>query len=88
MKIKDEYILRQVAGTYVVLPIGYATLSFNGMLTLNDTAVHLWKLLENGASYTELVDNLTQEYAVSLCDAQKDVEEFIESLNKIGCLEF
>ncbi len=40
MKIKDGFILRNVAGNNVVVPIGQATIDFNGMISLNDTRVY------------------------------------------------
>ena len=47
MKIKKNFTLRQVAGTWVVLPLSSATVDFTGMLTLNDTGIVLWNMLEN-----------------------------------------
>ena len=87
MKIKKDYVLREVAGTNVVLPLGRANLSLNGMLTLNETAVLLWHMLEQGATSEALVDSLTKEYAVSVQDAKKDVEEFLNTLKQVDCLE-
>ena len=87
MKIKKDYILREVAGTHVVLPLGRANLSLNGMLTLNETAGTLWHMLEKGTTCEEMVRELTGEYAVSAEDARKDVEEFLTTLNQVDCLE-
>ena len=84
MKLNPNFVLRQVADTWVVLPLGEATVNFNGMLTLNESGALLWKALENG---TDPVDALTAEYDVSRQLAAADVEEFLESLRKIGCLE-
>ena len=36
MKIKEGYILRNVAGSFVVVPVGNATLEYNGMMNLNE----------------------------------------------------
>ena len=87
MKLKEKLVLRQVAGTWVVLPIGKDVINFDGMLNLNDTGVMLWKKLELGAEKQELIDALTSEYDVSEAQASADVEEFIEKLFKAGCLQ-
>ena len=50
MRIKDNFVLRQVADTWCVLPLGEATLNLNGMLTLNDSGAMLWQTLEKGGS--------------------------------------
>ena len=87
MKLKENYVLRQVADTWVVLPVGIEIANFNGMLTLNASGVLLWNALEKGTSREELAALLTSEYVVSLDQAQKDVDEFLEKLQTVGCLE-
>ena len=47
MKIKKNFVLRQIAGSWVVLSIAEATVDFDGMLTLNESGLMLWKLLEH-----------------------------------------
>lgn len=87
MKIKSDFVLRQVAGTWIVLPLAEKTISFSGMLTLNDSGAMLWKLLERGCDQGELVCALTSEYAVSEEQAGMDVQEFIDKLKNAGCLD-
>ena len=45
MKIKDNFILRKVADSYVVVPVGKLTLDFNGIINLNETGAFLFELL-------------------------------------------
>ena len=47
MKIKDGFILRNVAGNNVVVPIGQATIDFNGMIILNDTGAFIFEQMLN-----------------------------------------
>ena len=84
MKLKENYMLRQVAGTWVVLPVGAATLDFNGMMTLNETGALLWQALQEGR---DPVEALTAEYDVPRDQAAADVEEFLGKLRSAGCLE-
>ena len=86
MKLSENFALRQVAGTWVVMPLGDATLDFNGMMTLNDTGAFLWKALEQGSDKNALVTALTAEYAVDAEQVATDVEEFIARLAEAGCL--
>ena len=44
MKIKDGFLLRQVAGQNVVMPMG-SDLDLNMMITLNETGAFLWMKL-------------------------------------------
>ena len=87
MKLKKNFVLRQVAGTWVVLPLGEATADFSGMLTLNETGALLWQVLEKGNDREGMVDALTREYAVDRTQALNDVDEFILRLAKVGCME-
>ena len=87
MKLKENYVLRHVLGSWVVLPLGAATVDFNGMLSLNDSGALLWKRLEQGASREDLADVLTAEYDVSRQQALADVDEFYDILVRAGCAE-
>ena len=87
MKIKSTFSLRSIAGNFVVLPLGEATMNFNGMLTLNETGVILWRALEGGCTREDLINALLNEYDVSLGDAERDVDEFIAKLNDAKCIE-
>lgn len=87
MKLNENFVLRQVADTWVVLPLAAESLDFNGMLTLNETGALLWKALEQGGDREALADALTAEYAVDRATALSDVDEFLAKLAKTGCLE-
>ena len=87
MKINENFVLREVAGSWVVIPIGEKSVDFNGMMNLNETGVLLWRELEKGADKEALVTALTAEYEVSAEEAAKDIDEFIAVLMKAGCLE-
>lgn len=85
MKLKEGFILRQVAGQTVVLPTG-ADLDLNMMITLNDTGKFLWEKLEKGAEEAELVAALLAEYDVDADTAAKSVAAFVAKLNENGFL--
>lgn len=86
MKIKKNFVLRQVADTWVVLPLGEATVDFKGMLTLNESGILLWRLLEKGTTREALAAALTEEYEVSETEALADADEFVQKLRVVGCL--
>jgi len=87
VKIKDGYLLREVAGSWVVVSLGDETINFNGMMTLNTSGRMLWQSLERGCTREELSKVLTERYEVSPEDALKDVDEFVEKLQKYGCIQ-
>ena len=87
MNIKKNYVLRKVANTWIVLPLGEEAVNFGGMLTLNDSGAMLWKALKQGGDRDALVSALTQEYEVSYEEACTDVDAFLEKLIQAGCME-
>lgn len=87
MKIKDGFLLRQIAGGTVVVPVGKASVDFNGMITLNETGAFLWKLLENDISEEELLQRLTAEYDISEDIAKADINAFISKLKDAGLID-
>ncbi len=80
MKIKDGFILRNVAGNNVVVPIGQATIDFNGMISLNDTGAFIFEQMLNEITRDELVQAVVNEYDIDEKLAQKDVDAFIEKI--------
>ena len=86
MKISENFVLRQVADTWVVLPVGQASVDFNGMLTLNESGAVLWHALEKGGDREALADALLEEYEVDRSTALADVDEFLLKLKEAGCL--
>ena len=87
MKLSEDFVLRQVAGTWVVLPLKTDTVDFNGMIRLNDSGAVLWKALERGSNREALIRELTDRYEVTVDDAGADVDEFLNTLRKIGCVQ-
>ena len=83
MKLKDGFILRQVAGKTVVLPCD-ETLDLNMMITLNGTGAFLWEKLQEETTQEALVAALLGEYDVDEETARRSVAAFVEKLNANG----
>lgn len=87
MKIKEGFLLRNVAGNNVVVPIGEATINFNGMMSLNETGAFLFGKLLEGTSKEQLIQDLMSEYDVNEEMATKDVENFILKVEREDLFE-
>ena len=87
MKIRSGYMLRQVIDTYVIMGIGSGNYAPNQIMSLNETGVFLWKLMENQVSKQELIDALCKEYEVTHDVASADVEAFLTQLSTKGLIE-
>ena len=87
MKIREGFLLRNVAGNNVVVPIGQATLDFNGTMSLNETGAFIFSKMLDGTTKEQLIEDLISEYEVERKIAQKDVDDFIKKVEGEGLLE-
>ncbi len=86
MKIKEGFILREIAGSFIVVAVGEAVKSFNGVINLNPTGALLWKKLSEGGDENDLLKALLDEYDVEEEVAKKDIELFIAKLKNANLL--
>lgn len=86
MKRSDNFLLRDVAGSLVIVPVGAAVAAFPGMMTLNATGAYIWELLETDQTVESLVNALIDRYDVTEEKAKEDVEAFITKLKPTGAI--
>lgn len=87
MKIKEGFVLREVAGNYIVVPIGKASTDFNGIINLNKTGVFLWEQLKKETTLDDLLNAIIGKYDVDINLAKEDIRVFIEKLVYANLLE-
>lgn len=86
MKIANDFILREIAGEYIIVPTGSTALNFNGLITVNEVGLFLWKKLEQGVTREELLAGVLEEYEIDAETAKKDIDEFLNELKNGGIL--
>lgn len=86
MRIKDGYVLRQVAGNSIVIAVGEEALNFNGIITINGAGAFLWNLLSDGADKERLLSAMLKEYDIDEKTASDDIDEFIKKLKDADLL--
>ena len=87
MKIKSGFMLREVAGYYVVVPVGEGALNFNGVINLNESGAFLWKTMENDVTEADMVAALLKEYDVDEARATADVAAFVSRMKEANLIE-
>ena len=87
MKLNENYILKTVAGMPVVVPVGDAVNNIRGMITLNGPAEVIWKALEEGKGYDEIVEKIKSEYDAPEDVIKADTDAFLEKLKNYKILE-
>lgn len=86
MKIKEGYILKEVAGNFIVVAVGEAALDFNGVITLNETGAFLWDKMDSDITEQGLVDIMMSEYDIDENTAKADVLAFTQKLKEAELL--
>lgn len=82
MKVKDDFLLREVAGCYVVVPVGQNAVDFNGIVNLNETGAFFWEMLQNDITEQELLAAVLDKYEVDEKTAKADIKSFIAKLEE------
>ena len=87
MKTKQGFRLRELGGDYILIGESVELVSFNNMITFNETAAYLWQAVE-GKEFD--VDTLTQllldEYEVTEDIAREDAQATIDDWKEIGII--
>lgn len=87
MKIRDNFILREIAGEHILIPVGEAALRVHGMVTLSESALLLYeKLQQRECDEEDLVNALLAEYDVEKDVASADVKAFLNQMRQVGIL--
>ncbi len=84
MKIKDGFVLREIAGSHVAIATGEASKSFKGMIKMNATGAKIWECFKDGSSVEETAKKLTDIYDVDLDTATAEVKRLAEQLISAG----
>ena len=86
MKIDKNFVLREIAGEYIIIPTGRTALEFNGLITVNEVGMELWKMLQKEVTFDDLLNGILEEYDVDENAAREDIQEFLDRLVKGGIL--
>ncbi len=87
MRASKDFIMREIAGEFILVPVGAAAAKFNGLITMNELGRFIFELLAQEQTVEQLAERITSEYDVSLETAAQDAEEFLQQLREVGALE-
>lgn len=89
MKVKDQLVLREIAGQYVIVPVMERVKDVQSMVYISSSAAYLWQYME-GKEFTldELVDLILAKYKnVTKEKAQEDIIAFLQILAKNNIMD-
>ena len=80
MKIKEGFVVREIAGQSIVIALGEASKNFNGMIKLNETGRIIWDMLGTGAERDEIIEKILEEYDIDRDTVSADVDKFVDKM--------
>lgn len=85
-RINPDYMLRELAGEYVIIPVGENCSITNAVMTPNQTAVFIWKFFEQPATEEAAVKKALEMYEGPEEAIRQGIHGFIEESLKYGIL--
>lgn len=86
MKLKKDFILREIMGDVVLVPINQSTSQFNGLITINELGRFIWENIEKAQDEEDLLQKILDEYEVDRETAKKDLDEFLQVLKDMDII--
>lgn len=86
MKLKGEFVIREIAGDAVAVPVGGTALTLNGMILLNPVSRVLFEQLQQETTPEKLTEAVTDRFETTQEQARADIEDFLEHLRQIDLL--
>ena len=86
MKIKKKFLLREVMGENILVPVGDSDTTFNGIASLNEIGVFIWQNIESAKDEDELLQRILDEYEVDKDVAKADLDEFLGKLKAVDII--
>ena len=83
---EKELVTREVAGERIIVPIKGHVGDLEGVYTLNELGSMIWQLINGQATARELAEAVRNEYDVEAAEAEKDVVDFLRSLEEAGLI--
>jgi hypothetical protein len=83
---ESDLVTRDVAGEIIIVPIKGHVGDLEGVFTLNELGTMIWELINGQTTGRELVEAVRNEYDVGAVEAEKDVVDFLRSLEDAGLI--
>ena len=86
MKFKKEFMLREIVGETILIPMGDSNNHFNGIITINELGKFIWENLESSKDEEDLLHKILEEYEVEEKEAKDDLDEFLDKLRQVDII--
>lgn len=86
-RINPDFILREIAGEYTIIPIGGDNVFSNAVMAPNGTAVFLWEAFQQPSTIQDVAVEAMQKYDVTEEQIYKSISNFVKQSLEFKVLE-
>jgi hypothetical protein len=80
MRASSQFILRNIADEYLLIPVGEAAMRIQGLIAMSESGAMFFNKLKKGCTKSDLVSALMAEYEVSESVATEDTDAFLHQM--------
>ncbi len=83
MKLSENFVLKNIAGENVVMPVGEAVGKINGMIKLNPSAKIIWDALQDNKDFDGILEEMKKNFTgVDDVTLRDDINYFLNKLRE------
>ena len=86
-KANPDFLLRNVAGEAVLVPVGEAGIFENSVISLNDTCRFLWRAFQEPRTVEDVIAEARKEYSDPDGELEQGVKDFVREYLRYGLLK-
>lgn len=87
MKLKYQFVVNEVAGQLLAVPVGEGLNDFNGFLKMNDVGAAILKQLVDETTEEQVIAEMAKQYPdASMEEVTENVQGFLAKLQEVDLL--
>ena len=87
MRIRGSFVMREIAGEHLAIPVNETALHIGGMIILNPVSHVIWECLQSETDVDRIVDAIVQRFDITAEEAEVDVRTFLEQMRAESLIE-
>ena len=84
---ESDLVTRGIAGETIIVPIKGGVGDLNAVYTLNEVGTRIWQLIDGQTETKQMVEAIIAEFEVSKEEAEKDIVDYLDSLQAAGLIK-
>ncbi|MDP8216445.1 MAG: PqqD family protein [Candidatus Kaelpia imicola] len=86
LKKSKKFVVREIEGEVILLPLYKSSQDIKYLYTLNDVAARVWKLINGKKTLSEIKQILLKEFDTTRNELKKELSAFLKDLKEIEAI--